>query len=89
MGCKAPALCIPHSSQAPLKPLEVWLEHGLQSIVGNKISDNGALCVQRLPVSKNCFPCHLFFHVLQNYVLILFLLLQVLLSSIYCLETLF
>lgn len=52
------ALCIPHLSQAPVKPLEVWLEHGLQAIVCNKISDNVALCVQRRSsLSKNCFTC--------------------------------
>lgn len=46
-GMQSPELCIPHSSQAPGNPSEVWLEHGLQAIVGNKTSDNSALRVQR------------------------------------------
>lgn len=44
---QSPALCIPHSSQAPGNPAEVWLEHGLQAMAGNKTSDNSALRVQR------------------------------------------
>lgn len=46
-GMQSPALCIPHSSQAPGNPSEVWLEHGLQAMAGNKTSDNSALRVQR------------------------------------------
>lgn len=46
-GTQSPALCIPHSSQPPVNPLEVWLEHGLQAILSNKTSDNSALRVQR------------------------------------------
>lgn len=46
-GMQSPALYIPHSSQAPGSPAEVWLEQGLQAIAGNKTSDNSALRVQR------------------------------------------
>lgn len=59
-GTQNPALCIPHSSQAPVSPLEVWLEHELQATVDKKISDNSALRVQRrslfLRIASLVFP---------------------------------